>query len=111
MLTSRYNECKDKILPYLKKLGFNPAKDLSFLPVSGQTGQGLLEQVNNGLLTYISLHFCIYLYEEMCVGQLLILSLAIGYICLTVTIAYKSLCISHISHFTTPSLYLEGSQG
>ncbi|KAI5651865.1 eukaryotic peptide chain release factor GTP-binding subunit ERF3A [Phthorimaea operculella] len=42
----RYNECRDKILPYLKKLGFNPAKDLSFLPVSGQTGQGLLTQVS-----------------------------------------------------------------
>ncbi|CAG4979866.1 unnamed protein product [Colias eurytheme] len=41
----RYNECRDKILPYLKKLGFNPAKDLSFLPVSGQTGQGLLERL------------------------------------------------------------------
>ncbi|CAH4032577.1 eukaryotic peptide chain release factor GTP-binding subunit ERF3A isoform X1 [Pieris brassicae] len=42
----RYNECRDKIMPYLKKLGFNPAKDLSFLPVSGQTGQGLLERVS-----------------------------------------------------------------
>ncbi|RVE51254.1 hypothetical protein evm_004058 [Chilo suppressalis] len=41
----RYNECRDKIMPYLKKLGFNTAKDLSFLPVSGQTGQGLLERV------------------------------------------------------------------
>lgn len=37
----RYQECHDKILPYLKKLGFNPAKDLSFMPVSGQTGLGL----------------------------------------------------------------------
>lgn len=42
---NRYNECRDKILPYLKKLGFNPAKDLSFLPCSGQTGQGLREPV------------------------------------------------------------------
>lgn len=33
-------------MPYLKKLGFNPAKDLSFLPVSGQTGQGLLQRVS-----------------------------------------------------------------
>lgn len=43
----RYNECRDKIMPYLKKLGFNPAKDLSFLPVSGQTGQGLLQRVSS----------------------------------------------------------------
>ncbi|KAG7302658.1 Eukaryotic peptide chain release factor GTP-binding subunit ERF3A [Plutella xylostella] len=48
----RYNECKDKILPYLKKLGFNPAKDLSFLPVSGQTGQGLLEQVSEDICNW-----------------------------------------------------------
>lgn len=41
----RYKECRDKILPYLKKLGFNPAKDLSFMPVSGQTGMGLKEAV------------------------------------------------------------------
>lgn len=41
----RYNECKDKILPYLKKLGFNPAKDLSFMPCSGQMGQNLKEPV------------------------------------------------------------------
>lgn len=41
----RYNECRDKILPYLKKLGFNPAKDLTFLPVSGLTGLGLKEPI------------------------------------------------------------------
>jgi len=45
----RYNECKDKILPYLKKLGFNPTKDLSFLPCSGQTGQGIREQVEESI--------------------------------------------------------------
>uniref|UniRef100_A0A336MN79 CSON003187 protein n=1 Tax=Culicoides sonorensis TaxID=179676 RepID=A0A336MN79_CULSO len=42
----RYNECKDKILPYLKKLGFNPAKDLTFMPVSGITGQGIKEPID-----------------------------------------------------------------
>lgn len=41
----RYLECHDKILPYLKKLGFNPTKDLSFMPVSGQTGLGIKDQV------------------------------------------------------------------
>ncbi|XP_058452419.1 eukaryotic peptide chain release factor GTP-binding subunit ERF3A [Malaya genurostris] len=45
----RYNECKDKILPYLKKLGFNPAKDLTFMPVSGFTGQGLREQIDEAI--------------------------------------------------------------
>ncbi len=42
----RYNECKDKLLPYLKKLGFNPQKDLSFMPCSGLTGAGLKEPVD-----------------------------------------------------------------
>ncbi|XP_017065483.2 LOW QUALITY PROTEIN: eukaryotic peptide chain release factor GTP-binding subunit ERF3A [Drosophila eugracilis] len=42
---TRYNECKDKILPYLKKLGFNPAKDLTFMPCSGLSGYGLKDQI------------------------------------------------------------------
>ncbi|KAG8282987.1 Eukaryotic peptide chain release factor GTP-binding subunit ERF3A [Homalodisca vitripennis] len=45
----RYNECKEKILPYLRKLGFNPAKDLTFMPVSGQTGQGLKDQLEESV--------------------------------------------------------------
>ncbi|KAL7041618.1 hypothetical protein ACKWTF_000835 [Chironomus riparius] len=44
----RYNECKDKILPYLKKLGFK-AKDLTFMPVSGITGQGLRDVVDKNM--------------------------------------------------------------
>lgn len=42
---NRYNECKNNILPYLKKLGFNIAKDLTFMPVSGLTGIGLKDPV------------------------------------------------------------------
>jgi len=34
----RYNECKDKLLPTLKKVGFQPGKDLYFMPCSGMTG-------------------------------------------------------------------------
>ncbi|XP_011185751.1 eukaryotic peptide chain release factor GTP-binding subunit ERF3A isoform X2 [Zeugodacus cucurbitae] len=41
----RYNECRDKILPYLKKLGFNPSKDLTFMPCSGLGGAGLRDPV------------------------------------------------------------------
>ncbi|XP_070492511.1 eukaryotic peptide chain release factor GTP-binding subunit ERF3A isoform X2 [Chironomus tepperi] len=44
----RYNECKDKILPYLKKLGFK-AKDLTFMPVSGITGQGLRDTIDKNM--------------------------------------------------------------
>ncbi|XP_060068622.1 eukaryotic peptide chain release factor GTP-binding subunit ERF3A-like [Ylistrum balloti] len=34
----RYNECREKLIPYLKKCGFNPKTDLYFMPVSGLTG-------------------------------------------------------------------------
>ena len=40
----RFIECREKLLPYLKKLGFNPAKDLVFMPCSGMTGAGLKEE-------------------------------------------------------------------
>lgn len=45
-LPHRYNECKEKLLPYLKKLGFNPQKDLTFMPCSGLTGAGLKDAVD-----------------------------------------------------------------
>ena len=43
----RYDECKDKLTPYLKKVGFNPAKDVKFMPVSGLTGIGLMDPVGD----------------------------------------------------------------
>ena len=43
---ARFNECKDKILPYLKKLGFNILKDLTFIPCSGLYGYGLKEPID-----------------------------------------------------------------
>ncbi|XP_057655678.1 eukaryotic peptide chain release factor GTP-binding subunit ERF3A [Diorhabda carinulata] len=49
---ARYNECKDKILPYLKKLGFILNKDLFFLPCSGQTGQGLKDRVDESICNW-----------------------------------------------------------
>ncbi|GAB0089865.1 Eukaryotic peptide chain release factor GTP-binding subunit [Sergentomyia squamirostris] len=51
---NRYNECRDKILPYLKKLGFNPAKDLTFMPCSGLTGQGIREPITPGTCPWYS---------------------------------------------------------
>ena len=39
----RYDYCKDNLTPYLKKVGFNPAKDVQFMPCSGLTGAGLKE--------------------------------------------------------------------
>lgn len=37
----RFNECKEKLVPYLKKCGFNPRTDLVFMPCSGLTGSFL----------------------------------------------------------------------
>lgn len=34
----RYNECKEKLLPFLKKVGFRKDKDIHFMPCSGLTG-------------------------------------------------------------------------
>ncbi|VDP10479.1 unnamed protein product [Soboliphyme baturini] len=41
----RYNECRDKIIPVLKKVGFLPGKDLFFMPCSGITGAFLKEPI------------------------------------------------------------------
>ncbi|XP_065357816.1 eukaryotic peptide chain release factor GTP-binding subunit ERF3A isoform X1 [Calliphora vicina] len=51
---NRYNECKDKILPYLKKLGFNPAKDLTFMPCSGLSGAGLRDTIPDSICPWYS---------------------------------------------------------
>uniref|UniRef100_A0AAR2L5Z6 G1 to S phase transition 1, like n=1 Tax=Pygocentrus nattereri TaxID=42514 RepID=A0AAR2L5Z6_PYGNA len=39
----RYEECKEKLVPFLKKVGFNPRKDIHFMPCSGLTGANLKE--------------------------------------------------------------------
>ena len=41
----RFKYCSDSLVPYLKKCGFNPTKDLKFMPCSGLTGAGLLNSV------------------------------------------------------------------
>lgn len=37
----RFEECKEKLTPFLKKVGFNPKKDIHFMPCSGLTGNTL----------------------------------------------------------------------
>lgn len=51
---NRFNECRDKILPYLKKLGFNVAKDLTFMPVSGLNGSNLKDPVDSSICPWYS---------------------------------------------------------
>lgn len=40
----RFEECKTKLVPFLKKVGFNPKTDIFFIPVSGLLGTNLKEQ-------------------------------------------------------------------
>ncbi|XP_068100802.1 eukaryotic peptide chain release factor GTP-binding subunit ERF3A isoform X2 [Hyperolius riggenbachi] len=56
----RYEECKEKLVPFLKKVGFNPKKDIHFMPCSGLTGANLKEPVDC-CPWYIGLPFIPYL--------------------------------------------------
>ncbi|XP_051824877.1 eukaryotic peptide chain release factor GTP-binding subunit ERF3A-like [Antechinus flavipes] len=56
----RYEECKEKLLPFLKKVGFNPKKDIHFMPCSGLTGANLKEP-SDFCPWYIGLPFVPYL--------------------------------------------------
>lgn len=42
----RYNECIDKLIPFLKKSNFNPKTEVYFMPCSGLTGAFLKEAVD-----------------------------------------------------------------
>lgn len=58
----RYNYCKDQLTPYLKSVGFNPAKgQCVFMPCSGLTGSGMLQPVGNDAPWYSGLPFIPYI--------------------------------------------------
>eukprot|EP00090_Calanus_glacialis_P014151 TRINITY_DN2283_c0_g1_i1.p1 TRINITY_DN2283_c0_g1~~TRINITY_DN2283_c0_g1_i1.p1 ORF type:complete len:575 (-),score=193.23 TRINITY_DN2283_c0_g1_i1:509-2233(-) len=57
----RYDYCKDQLTPYLKRVGFNPAKDVQFMPCSGLTGAGLMEPVGADAPWYTDLPFIPYI--------------------------------------------------
>jgi len=42
----RYDECTTKLAMYLKGIGYNVKQDVQFMPVSGYTGDGLKDRVN-----------------------------------------------------------------
>ncbi|XP_055332127.1 eukaryotic peptide chain release factor GTP-binding subunit ERF3A-like isoform X2 [Paramacrobiotus metropolitanus] len=50
----RYNECRDKLSPYLKQVGFNLKTDVFFMPVSGFTGANLKEPVGKTVCPWYS---------------------------------------------------------
>jgi peptide chain release factor subunit 3 len=41
----RYDECVNKILPFLKGVGYDPKKDLDIMPISGFSGANMKERV------------------------------------------------------------------
>lgn len=46
---ARYEECREKLIPYLKRVGFNPNKDIRFMPCSGLTGANLKDPLDSSL--------------------------------------------------------------
>jgi len=59
----RYDYCKDQLTPYLKRVGFNPAKDVHFLPCSGLTGAGIKNPVGAEFPSYTGVPFIQYIDE------------------------------------------------
>jgi len=57
----RYNYCKEALTPYLKRIGFNPAKDITFMPCSGLTGSGLKQPVGADAPWYTGPSFIPYI--------------------------------------------------
>jgi len=58
----RYDYCKEQLTPYLKSVGFNPAKgQCQFMPCSGLTGHGILEPVGDNAPWYTGLPFIPYI--------------------------------------------------
>ncbi|KAJ1981108.1 translation termination factor GTPase eRF3 [Dimargaris verticillata] len=50
----RYDECVQKLTPFLKGAGYNPKTDLTFLPVSGYTGANLKDPIDPSLCSWYS---------------------------------------------------------
>lgn len=65
----RYNECTQKLIPYLKKCGFSK-NEMNFLPCSGYTGAFILEPADEALCPWyrwvesIIFEFLINLFSE-----------------------------------------------
>eukprot|EP00823_Brevimastigomonas_motovehiculus_P005732 TRINITY_DN4274_c0_g1_i1.p1 TRINITY_DN4274_c0_g1~~TRINITY_DN4274_c0_g1_i1.p1 ORF type:complete len:673 (-),score=184.30 TRINITY_DN4274_c0_g1_i1:1117-3135(-) len=50
---ARYDDIKLKLMPFLKKWGYNCKTDVWFIPVSGQTGQNLKDPVPKSVCEWI----------------------------------------------------------
>ena len=43
----RFEECRDKLLPFLKTCGYNTKKDVVFIPISAYTAQNIIKPVGD----------------------------------------------------------------
>ena len=48
----RYDEIKDKLVPFLRVSGFNPKTDVIFIPVSAYTGANLKDKVAKSVCSW-----------------------------------------------------------
>lgn len=46
---ARYDEIRDKMIPFFKGAGFNPKTDVTFLPISGYTGANLKDKIDKSV--------------------------------------------------------------
>ncbi|PFH46322.1 hypothetical protein AMATHDRAFT_77721 [Amanita thiersii Skay4041] len=51
---ARFDEIKDKLIPFVKSAGFNPKTDISFIPVSAFTGANLKDRVPTSICSWWS---------------------------------------------------------
>ncbi|PPQ63860.1 hypothetical protein CVT24_009486 [Panaeolus cyanescens] len=49
---ARYDEIKDKLVPFIRGAGFNPKTDVTFLPVSAYTGVNLKERIPKSVCSW-----------------------------------------------------------
>ncbi|KAJ7498955.1 P-loop containing nucleoside triphosphate hydrolase protein [Mycena latifolia] len=46
---ARYEEIRDKLIPFVRSAGFNPKTDITFIPVSAYTGVNLKDRVSKSI--------------------------------------------------------------
>ncbi|KAJ7047395.1 eukaryotic polypeptide chain release factor 3 [Mycena alexandri] len=51
---ARYEEIRDKLIPFVRSAGFNPKTDVTFIPVSAYTGVNLKDRVTKAMAPWYS---------------------------------------------------------
>lgn len=60
----RYSEIKERLTPFLRGCGYNPKKDLVFLPISGLLGHNIQKPVDKSMCSWYSVSST-YLYDNV----------------------------------------------